>query len=290
MTLFGSCQDILDQSRKLLRRKIFRLEAEFLQFFPDRKCKFQEVILEKHQVMQQFTSDGFVKSRNIALNIALVFQVYATYWVICLKVFFFHHAVSTRITSSHLTPFSTPLWEFPCWTNKRRFRGIDFMGIETDDRVNFSRLVQFHKKERVKVVVVVVVVVVLTFESRENWRRNETLRRLKLVKLWVVMQCDCVELHKCHKFLSIYMTVLVVKVKRKDGLILYSNVYNHFMWVVMLLFVQLNIQEQIKCKSGCRLPRISKTCHPAHNQRLLIGSWSLSSSSFPQKKKLVKDS
>ena len=69
--------------------RFFRLEAEFLQFFPDRKCKFQEVILEKHQVMQQFTSDGFVKSRNIALNIALVFQVYATYWVICLKVFFF---------------------------------------------------------------------------------------------------------------------------------------------------------------------------------------------------------
>ena len=165
MTLFGSCQDILDQSRKLLRRKIFPFGSRIPAFFPDRKCKFQEVILEKHQVMQQFTSDGFVKSRNIALNIALVFQVYATYWVICLKVFF-HHAVSTRITSSHLIPFSTPLWEFPCWTNKRRFRGIDFMGIETDDRVNFSRLVQFHKKERVKVVVVV-----LTFESRENWWR-----------------------------------------------------------------------------------------------------------------------
>eukprot|EP00434_Breviolum_minutum_P038104 symbB.v1.2.033790.t1/scaffold4247.1/size72962/2 len=26
-------------------------------------------------------------------------------------------------------------------------KGIDFMGIETDDRVNFSRLVQFHKKD-----------------------------------------------------------------------------------------------------------------------------------------------
>ena len=69
------------------------------------------------------------------------------------------------------------------------------------------------------------------------------------MKLWVVMQCDSVEFDKCQKFYSIYMTVLVVKVKRKDGLILYSNVYNHFMWVVMLLFVQLSIQEQIKCTS-----------------------------------------
>ena len=82
MTLFGSCQDILDQSRKLLRSKKIPLENQMLPFFPDRNGKFQEVILEKHQVMQQFTSDGFVKSRNIALNIALVFQVYATYWVI----------------------------------------------------------------------------------------------------------------------------------------------------------------------------------------------------------------
>jgi hypothetical protein len=46
--------------------------------------------------------------------------------------------------------FSTDVFFFvSAWHQRRRaLRGIDFTGLESDDRMNFSRLVQFQKKAR----------------------------------------------------------------------------------------------------------------------------------------------
>lgn len=57
-----------------------------------------------------------------------------------------HHGESAQTMPS----FSTDVFFFvSAWHQRRRaLRGIDFTGLESDDRMNFSRLVQFQKKAR----------------------------------------------------------------------------------------------------------------------------------------------